>query len=334
MKKASVLTAIFCLLLAATSVFAQEKTTNFAGDWELDVAKSKLGERVRVESMTMTVAQTDKELKVTTATKRAARPEGEAPNIGSGGGGARQGGGMGRGGMMGGGNGTMTYSRDGKETSVETEAPVGMPSAPTTLKAKFEKDGKLRLTSSRTVSSQMGEFTMTVKDTWELADAGKTLKVTREMDTPRGAIVSEMYFTKKDSSKVSDKDLKDFQRGAVKAPADPSLSGEIKTTTDPSLSGTNTTTKEISVGVVNGKAIQLAKPAYPAEAREAKAGGAVNVQVTIDEQGNVISAKAVSGDALLRAASEEAARNSKFAPTMFQGAPIKVTGIIVYNFVP
>jgi protein TonB len=86
--------------------------------------------------------------------------------------------------------------------------------------------------------------------------------------------------------------------------------------------------------VLNGKALTLALPTYPVEAREQKAGGGVNVQVTIDEQGNIISAKAVSGDPLLRAASEEAARNSKFAPTTLKGVPVKVTGVIYYNFVP
>jgi TonB family protein len=65
-----------------------------------------------------------------------------------------------------------------------------------------------------------------------------------------------------------------------------------------------------------------------------KASGAVNVQVTIDEQGNVVSASAVSGHPLLRQAAEEAARNAKFAPTSLQGVPVTVTGVIVYNFVP
>src|SRR5215218_6738710 len=50
----------------------------------------------------------------------------------------------------------------------------------------------------------------------------------------------------------------------------------------------------ISGGVVNGKATSLVKPAYPAAARAVNAQGAVNVQVTIDEEGNVIAASAVS----------------------------------------
>jgi Ca-activated chloride channel homolog len=91
--------------------------------------------------------------------------------------------------------------------------------------------------------------------------------------------------------------------------------------------------KTISGGVVSGKAINLPQPAYPAAARTAGAKGAVNVQVTIDESGNVISANAVSGNPILRAAAEASARNSKFAPTQISGQPVKVKGIIVYNFV-
>src|SRR5678816_1571975 len=55
----------------------------------------------------------------------------------------------------------------------------------------------------------------------------------------------------------------------------------------------------ISGGVLNGKAISLPKPAYPPIARAAHASGTVVVQVTIDENGNVISARAVSGHPLL-----------------------------------
>jgi TonB family protein len=92
------------------------------------------------------------------------------------------------------------------------------------------------------------------------------------------------------------------------------------------------TPKTLSGGVLNGKATNLVKPAYPAAAKAVRAEGAVNVQVTIDEEGNVISASAVSGHPLLRAAAVEAARASKFSPTRLSGQPVKVTGVIVYNF--
>jgi protein TonB len=89
----------------------------------------------------------------------------------------------------------------------------------------------------------------------------------------------------------------------------------------------------ISGGVLNGKAISLPKPAYPAIARQAHASGTVVVQVTIDENGNVISATPVSGHPLLRGVAVQAARGARFSPTKLSGQPVKVTGVITYNFV-
>ena len=286
--------AIISLLLAVVSISAQEKATDFSGNWELDGSKSKLDERMRVESMTMSVTQTDKDIKIETTTKR-----------------AENGGGMNRGGgMFGNGTQAVTYTLvEGQAMKGETiggNSDGGSVSQGTVmLKAKMDGD-KLNLSSVRTMNTQMGEITITVNETWSLSGDGKTLTVMREMQTPRGNNSSELVFAKKDSASVS---------------------------TNQTTNST-ATPRKISGGVLNGKAISLVKPQYPAEARAAKASGAVNVQITIDEQGNVISAKAVSGDALLRTASEEAARQSKFSPTLLQGVPAMVTGVIIYNFVP
>jgi TonB family protein len=92
--------------------------------------------------------------------------------------------------------------------------------------------------------------------------------------------------------------------------------------------------KTISGGVLNGKATNLVQPTYPSAAKAVRASGAVNVQVTIDEKGNVVSASAVSGHPLLRASAVAAARESKFPPTLLSGKAVKVVGVIVYNFVP
>jgi periplasmic protein TonB len=89
----------------------------------------------------------------------------------------------------------------------------------------------------------------------------------------------------------------------------------------------------ISGGVLNGKAISLPRPAYPPIARQAHASGTVVVQVTIDENGNVISAHAVSGHPLLQAVAVAAAKGARFSPTKLSGQPVKVTGVITYNFV-
>ena len=92
--------------------------------------------------------------------------------------------------------------------------------------------------------------------------------------------------------------------------------------------------KTLSGGVLNGKAVSLPKPRYPPAARAVRASGAVSIQVLIDEDGKAFSAMAVSGHPLLRAAARQAACRSEFSPTQLMGTPVKVSGIITYNFVP
>ena len=84
----------------------------------------------------------------------------------------------------------------------------------------------------------------------------------------------------------------------------------------------------ISGGVLNGKAIYLPLP----EAPSGDAAGTVMVQVLVDEQGSVISARAVSGPAQLHVNAVNAARLARFSPTMLMGEPVKVSGTLVYNF--
>jgi TonB family protein len=90
---------------------------------------------------------------------------------------------------------------------------------------------------------------------------------------------------------------------------------------------------QISGGVLNGKAVSMPQPEFPAIARSARASGEVMVQVIVDETGNVIAAHAVSGHPLLQAAAVRAARQASFSPTRLNGEPVKVSGVLVYNFV-
>lgn len=92
-------------------------------------------------------------------------------------------------------------------------------------------------------------------------------------------------------------------------------------------------TAAIRGGVLNGKATSLPQAVFPAIARQAHASGIVNVEVLISEGGEVIAAHAVSGHPLLQAAAVTAARQASFTPTRLNGEPVRVSGIIVYNFV-
>ena len=60
--------------------------------------------------------------------------------------------------------------------------------------------------------------------------------------------------------------------------------------------------------------------------------GVVTVRVLIGESGDVLSAGAIRGRLNLHAASRMAACEARFPPTIVDGKPIKVTGLITYEF--
>lgn len=181
MKKSLLFAALLCL--SAIAAIGQSKPADFSGTWTLDIPKSKIDERMRIEALTMTVAQTDKELKVSTETKRTPPPSDAA---------GAPGGGRGRG--FGAADGTVAYSLDGKETTTQRETQMG--SVPVKHTATLSQ-GRVRLSSSSTFTTQMGEVTVTTKENWSLSDDGKTLTVEREMTTPRGTSNSTLVFVKK-----------------------------------------------------------------------------------------------------------------------------------------
>lgn len=88
----------------------------------------------------------------------------------------------------------------------------------------------------------------------------------------------------------------------------------------------------VSGGVLSGKALERPQPPYPEMARAADIQGAVVVEVTVSEQGQVESVRALSGHPLLRDAAVEAERGWVFTPTVIQGFPVKVIGTITFNF--
>jgi len=89
----------------------------------------------------------------------------------------------------------------------------------------------------------------------------------------------------------------------------------------------------ISGGSLNDRAISLPAPEYPAIARAAHASGTVTVEIMVDESGKVIAAHAISGHPLLQAAAVTAARQAEFSQTRLSGEPVKVRGLLTYNFV-
>lgn len=159
----------------------------------------------------------------------------------------------------------------------------------------------------------------------------------RVIETP-AAVASQKKETKIEPELVDSGPTLQAQKPDVKTPAG-GAEGSTETPSDNKNSETSAPTTEnpgkraISGGVLNGKAITLPRPDYPADARAARAAGTVVVQITVDEYGNVISARAISGHQMLQQVSVSAARQARFAPTFLMGEAVKVTGVITYNFV-
>ena len=175
MKKHILFTTILSLFVLAVSASAQ-KATDFAGNWTLDIAKSRISDREKaaIEFQSLTVVQSDKDVIVTTTTKRVTPPGGEK--------------------VTGPKSISSTFTFDGKETVVSSTGPDGkaMP-----VRTSSTWDGsKLILTTSRTHGSPQGEITTVQKDTWELMPDGKTLIIRRDQTGPQGTTTTARVYIK------------------------------------------------------------------------------------------------------------------------------------------
>jgi TonB family protein len=88
----------------------------------------------------------------------------------------------------------------------------------------------------------------------------------------------------------------------------------------------------VSGGVLQGSATKKVQPAYPAIAKSARAQGSVQVQITVNENGEVIDARVINGQPMLREAALQAAKQWRFKPAELSGVPVKATGILSFDF--
>ena len=119
-----------------------------------------------------------------------------------------------------------------------------------------------------------------------------------------------------ETAKANLKRLKDAEAAAIAA--------EILRNTPPEFVNLGTLTA--------ANATRMVTPTYSVVAQRANVEGRVSVEVELDAEGEVVSAKATSGHQMLRSMAEDAARRSKFKPATFNNRPIKGKGVIVYNF--
>ena len=78
------------------------------------------------------------------------------------------------------------------------------------------------------------------------------------------------------------------------------------------------------------QAIKKVAAEYPAEPGF-HANGRVIIRIAVDEEGNVLSAKAICGHPLLRATSVKAAVQWQFQPRRVDGKATKYVGVIAFD---
>jgi hypothetical protein len=160
MKRNLLLTAVFALFALAVSASAQ-KTTDFSGNWTLDVAKSSPAETM-IESQTLKVTQSATDIKVENNTKMKAMPDAGAP------------GGGGRG--FGGGQAGPTSYGIGTPVKVIRQTPNG--DIELTMSAKIDGN-KLTLSTSTPQGSRDQTWTLNADGTLTVQSQGRAGAVTR-----------------------------------------------------------------------------------------------------------------------------------------------------------
>lgn len=88
----------------------------------------------------------------------------------------------------------------------------------------------------------------------------------------------------------------------------------------------------VPTAVAMARATKKVAPEFPAAARQLNITGMSEVEVQVNEAGDVVEAKILKGNAIFSANSMAAARQWKFTPMMKDGATQKFTTVLIFNF--
>lgn len=88
----------------------------------------------------------------------------------------------------------------------------------------------------------------------------------------------------------------------------------------------------LASSILTGKALVKKTPDYPPLAKQIHVEGSIVVEIVISPEGRVESARALNGHPLLMKPAVDAAYAWRFEPTILNGLPVRVTGVITFNF--
>jgi TonB family protein len=118
---------------------------------------------------------------------------------------------------------------------------------------------------------------------------------------------------------------------AVASANDSNLSG-LMSSASSSIPRLSLATVRISQGVSHGLLIKQVQPKYPQAALASHTKGAVQIEATINKEGNVTNLKVLSGDPVLARAAVEAVHQWRYKPYYLDGVPVEIQTQITVNF--
>lgn len=187
-------------------------------------------------------------------------------------------------------------------------------------------DGKLKLLVKITKEGTVKDVNVLAGPSWPCGTNPKTeIKDVREA-VKANTLVAKFDPATKDGKAVSDELVLTFAVGEAYRKLQEKREREAAIASGKVLPST------IKGGVLNGRALSLVRPEYPSLARSRRLTGSASVEILIDELGKVVQAGVVSGFIDFHENSRDAACSSIFSPTILDGKPVKVSGVITYNF--
>jgi periplasmic protein TonB len=112
---------------------------------------------------------------------------------------------------------------------------------------------------------------------------------------------------------------------------DTALSGVVSSAPS-SLPKAVPATLRISQGVSQGLLIKRMQPTYPPSALAMRIQGSVQLEATINREGNITNLKTASGDPMLARAAMDAVKQWRYKPYYLDGVPVEVQTQITVNF--
>jgi TonB family protein len=215
---------------------------------------------------------------------------------------------------------SQSISAPPRPVSTPASVPAVAPSASTTASAS---------SSSQAVIPQSGKPSANIGSTSTISASTGADPEAKEIARP--AIVVKSYKAGKTQAQSEDSAPQIPSPLAVASPHDKNLSGLVSSIPT-ALPKPSMATLKISQGVSQGLLIRRVQPRYPQNALSMRVQGAVQMEATINKEGNISNLKVLSGDVVLARAATEAVKQWRYKPYYLNGEPVEIQTQITVNF--